>query len=113
MSAKGRCLVLSGESNVSVLNSYVSQFVNIRGLMRALCVWRSNNNFNRAVPKRRNSIWSILSLSTGEIKTHSSDLKPKAERTALSRQLLCLFTESRGYGGGRGSYLFTGEQVVI
>lgn len=36
--------------------------------MRALCVWRSNNNFNRAVHKRRNSIWSILSLPTGEIK---------------------------------------------
>lgn len=67
------------------------------GVRSALSVWKSNKNFYWAVHKRRNSVWSILLLSTGEIKTHSSDSKPPGRRPTL-RQLpgLCSHTSSLG-----------------
>lgn len=65
--------------------------------MRALYVWNSNNNFNWAVQKRRNSIWSILSLSTGEIKMQQwlKTKGPSGPHSADSCSVL--FTEMWGY----------------
>lgn len=59
--------------------------MNIWGLMSALCVWKSNNKFNWAVQKRRNSVWSLLSLSTGEITTQQLKTNdPSGPRSADS-----------------------------